>query len=74
MFWDKHSKTKKLVVVDYAAIDEAVYQCLHSQRSQLTPVNGRLLREKALHYTKELEFPKRLMVGRKTGIKGDTLL
>lgn len=50
------SQTKKLRSCEYEEIDKAVYQWFILQRSQQIPIDGAMIKEKALSYAKEFQF------------------
>ena len=50
------SVRKSLRESDFEKLDELVYQWFSSSRSQNIPLNGNLIKEKALTYAKELGY------------------
>ena len=66
------SNTKKLRGCDYEQVDKAVLKWFSLQRSQNIPIDGTMIKEKALFLQKNLIFQtsKLLMVGWISGKKG----
>ena len=51
------SETKKLRGCDYSQIDQAVFKWFTLQRSQNIPIDGPLLKEKALYFAEKINLP-----------------
>ena len=49
-------KAKKLQKSDFDKLDHVIFCWFISKRSQNIPIDGMLIKEKALSYTKELEY------------------
>ena len=51
------SGAKKMRRCDYEQVDKAVFKWLFLQRSQNVPIDGPILKEKALQFAKSFNFP-----------------
>ena len=51
------SDAKKMRGCDYEQVDKAVFKWFSLQRSQNVPINGPILKEKALQFGKSFNFP-----------------
>ena len=65
------SHTKKIRSCDYAEVDKAVFQWFSLQSSQHVPIDGIMIKEKALFYAEKFKFSKLQMGGWKSGRKGE---
>ena len=51
------SDAKKMRGCDYEQMDKAVFKWFSLQRSQNVPIDGPILKEKALQFAKSFNFP-----------------
>ena len=51
------SDAKKIQGCDYEQVDKAVFKWFSLQRSQNVPIDGPILKEKALQFAKSFNFP-----------------
>ena len=51
------SDAKKMRRCDYEQVDKAVFKSFSLQRSQNVPIDGPILKEKALQFAKSFNFP-----------------
>ena len=51
------SDAKKMPGCDYEQVDKAVFRWFSLQRSQNVPIDGPILKEKALQFAKSFNFP-----------------
>ena len=51
------SEAKKMRGCDYEQVDKAVFKWFSLQRSQNVPIDGPILKEKALQFAKSFNFP-----------------
>ena len=51
------SDAKKMRRCDYEQVDKAVFKWFSLQRSQNVPIDGPILKEKALQFAKSFNFP-----------------
>ena len=51
------SNAKKMRGCDYEQVDKAVFKWFSLQRSQNVPIDGPILKEKALQFAKSFNFP-----------------